>query len=250
MHTSTYIYYHGEQECHAYLAFDDRIEEPRPVVLVAHDWSGRNEFACKKAEQLAKMGYVGFALDMYGQGRTGDTKEEKLALMEPMMADRRLLRARILAAFDAACELPEVAPSCVAAIGFCFGGLCVLDLARSGVAMKGAVSFHGLLNQPQEVSKHPIQSKILALHGYDDPMVTPDMVNSFAQEMTQAKVDWQIYMYGHTKHAFTNPLVHDAASGLIYNPQAERRAMQAMVYFLDELFSEGMSSKECGVLSQ
>lgn len=250
MHTSTYIYYHGEQECHAYLAFDDRIEEPRPVVLVAHDWSGRNEFACKKAEQLAQLGYVGFAIDMYGQGRTGQTTAEKLALMEPIMADRRLLRARILAAFDAACELPEVAPGCSAAIGFCFGGLCVLDLARSGVATKGVVSFHGLLNKPEEANKHPIQAKVLALHGYEDPLVTPEAVNAFAVEMTQAEVDWQIQMYGRTKHAFTNPLAKDAAAGLVYNPTAERRAMQAMVYFLDELFSDGMSSKECGVLPQ
>lgn len=250
MNTSNYIYYHGEQECHAYLAYDDRIEEPRPVVLVAPDWSGRNEFACKKAEQLAKMGYVGFAIDMYGQGRIGETKEEKQALMEPLMADRGLLRSRILAAFDAVGELPEVDPRRVGAIGFCFGGLCVLDLARSGVKVSGVVSFHGLLQKPNDVRMHPIQAKVLALHGYNDPMVSPEAVNAFAKEMTDAEVDWQIHMYGNTQHAFTNPQAHDEAAGLIYNPDADRRAMQAMVYFLDELFSSGMSSKACGVLPQ
>jgi dienelactone hydrolase len=245
MNTSNYIYYHGEQECHAYLAYDDRIEEPRPVVLVAHDWSGRNEFACKKAEQLAKMGYVGFAIDMYGQGRLGETKEEKLALMEPLMADRRLLRGRILAAFDAALELPEVDTTRVGAIGFCFGGLCVLDLARSGVNVSGVVSFHGLFQKPEDVHAHPILAKVLALHGYEDPMVKPDAVNAFAKEMTEAKVDWQIHMYGQTQHAFTNPLAHDETAGLMFNPEAERRAMQAMINFFDEVFSTGLGATVC-----
>ncbi|MCX7115441.1 MAG: dienelactone hydrolase family protein [Gammaproteobacteria bacterium] len=237
MHTSNYLYYHGEQECHAYLAYDDRIQEPRPAVLVAHDWSGRNAFACQKAEQLAKLGYVGFAIDLYGQGRTGSTNEEKMALMEPLMADRRLLRARMLAALGAVSELPEVDSQRVAAIGFCFGGLSVLDLARSGAKVNGVVSFHGLLNQPEELHAHPIGAKVLVLHGYDDPMVTPVAVNAFADEMTRAGVDWQVHMYGQTQHAFTNPLAHDAALGTMYNEQAERRSMQSMVYFLDELFS-------------
>ena len=240
MHTSNYIYYHGEQECHAYLAYDERIQAPRPAVLVAHDWSGRNQFACQKAEQLAKLGYVGFAIDLYGQGRTGQTTEEKMALMEPLISDRRLLRARILAAFEAVSELPEVDSQRLAAIGFCFGGLCVLDLARSGAQIKGVVSFHGLLHAPEDLHPHPMVSKVLVLHGYDDPMVTPPAVTAFATEMTNAGVDWQVHLYGHTQHAFTNPLAHDLAMGTIYNEQAERRSMQSMVCFLDELFSDGV----------
>ena len=238
MHTSNYLYYHGELECHGYLAYDDRIEVQRPVVLVLHDWSGRNEFACKKAEQLAKLGYIGFALDMYGQGRLGETKDEKVALMSPLMADRGLLRSRILAAFDAVQELPEVLPKNTAAIGFCFGGLCALDLARSGVEVKGVVSFHGLLYAPTYVNKHPIKAKVLALHGYDDPMTSPEKLLDFANEMTEASVDWQVHAYGLTQHAFTNPLAHDQEAGLIYSPKAEKRALEAMVYFLDELFGE------------
>lgn len=238
MHTSNYIYYHGEQECYGYLAYDDRIQEPRPAVLVVHDWSGRNQFACQKVEQLAKLGYVGFAVDMYGQGRVGHTTEEKTALMQPLISDRRLLRERLFAAVEAVSELPEVNSGLLAAIGFCFGGLCVLDLARSGASLKGVVSFHGLLHAPEDLHPHPIVSKILVLHGYDDPMVTPPAVTAFASEMTDAGVDWQIHMYGHTQHAFMNPLAHDAAMGTIYNEQAERRAMQSMVYFLDELFSD------------
>lgn len=250
MHTSNYLYHHGEQECHAYLAFDDRIDTPRPLVLVIHDWSGRNAFACQKAEQLAKLGYVGFAVDMYGLGRLGETKEEKMGLMEPLISDRALLKARVLAAFDAAKELNEVDETKTAAIGFCFGGLCALDLARSGAEITGVVSFHGLLHPPEERPIRTIKAKILALHGYDDPMVSPDQVRAFADEMTKAQADWQVHMYGHTQHAFTNPLAQDPAFGTVYNSLAEKRSMQSMVCFLDELFSETTSSMRCGDLPQ
>lgn len=237
MHTSNYIYHHGEQELHGFLAYDDSHDRQRPAVLVAHDWSGRNNFACEKAEMLAKMGYLGFALDMYGHGRLGDTTDEKMGLMEPLANDRLLLRDRINAAFDAVIAMPEVDNSRVAAIGFCFGGLCVLDLARSGVPLKGVVSFHGLLHKPKELHPHPISAKILALHGYDDPMVRPEQVNEFCQEMTDAHVDWQVHLYGHTQHAFTNPEAHDMQLGTIYNPVAERRALKAMENFLQEIFA-------------
>lgn len=242
MHTSTYIYYHGEQAYHGYLAYDDRIEEPRPAVLVAHDWTGRNEFACQRAVQLAKLGYVGFAIDMFGEGRQGATKEEKSALIEPLIADRRLLRARIVAALDAVTGMPEVDENRVAAIGFCFGGLCALDLARSGAALKGVVSFHGLLFPPEDLHPHPMTAKVLALHGYDDPMVRPEQLNAFAEEMTHAKVDWQVHMYGNTEHAFTNPLADDPAAGLKYSATADKRSMQSMLCFLDEVLGDGMGA--------
>lgn len=250
MHTSNYIYYHGDEEHHAYLAYDNRIEEPRPLVLVAPDWSGRNDFACERALKLAKLGYVGFAIDMYGQGRTAEIKEEKSALMEPLIADRQLLRGRILAALDAAVALPEVDAKCVAAIGFCFGGLCVLDLARSGAQVKGVVSFHGLLGAPEELPSKPITAKILAFTGYDDPMVRPEAVNAFAEEMTKAKADWQIHLYGHTKHGFTNPDANDPILGTQYNPLADKRSMQTLLCFLDEVFGEGLSARGCGVSPQ
>lgn len=237
MHTSNYIYHHGEQELHGFLAYDDSHDRPRPAVLVAHDWSGRNDFACKKAEMLVNKGYLAFALDMYGQGRLGETTDEKMGLMQPLANDRLLLRDRINAAFDAVIGMSEVDNSRVAAIGFCFGGLCVLDLARSGVALKGAISFHGLLNKPKGLHTHPIQAKILALHGYDDPMVRPEQVETFCQEMTDAKADWQVHVYGNTQHAFTNPEAHDTQLGTIYNPLAERRAFKAMENFFQDIFA-------------
>ncbi len=235
MHTSNYLYHHGEQEFYGFLAYDDQNEQPRPAVLIAHDWTGRNPFVCEKAEMLAKMGYVGFALDMYGQGRLGESTHEKKALMEPLANDRQLLRDRIRAAFDALIAMPEVDTSRIAAIGFCFGGLCVLDLARSGAELKGVVSLHGLLNKPEELANEAIKAKILVLHGYDDPMVKLEQVKEFCHEMTEAKVDWQVYMYGNTQHAFTNPQAHDKQLGLVYSPRTERRALQAMTTFLQEV---------------
>lgn len=237
MHSSNYLYHHGEQELHGFLAYDDSHDKPRPAVLVAHDWSGRNEFACEKAQMLAGLGYVGFALDMYGQGRLGDTVPEKKALMEPLVSDRSLLRERIRAGYDALIALPEVDINRVAAIGFCFGGLCVLDLARSGAEVKGVVSFHGILSPPQEkLPKNFIKAKVLALHGYNDPMVLPKQVEEFCQEMTEAKVDWQVHMYGHTQHGFTNPQANDLQMGTVYQATSEHRSFQSMRNFLQEIF--------------
>lgn len=236
MHSSNYVYHHGEQELYGYLAYDDQTIKPRPAVLVIHDWTGRNDFACQKAELLAEMGYVGFAVDMYRFGRQGKSVDEKQALMTPLMNDRRLLRDRIQAGLDAVVTMDEVDNKRIAVIGFCFGGLCALDLARSGADITGVISFHGLLNKPEGISQQSIKAKILALHGYDDPMVLPEQMAAFCQEMTEANVDWQVHMYGHTKHAFTNPQAHDESLGTVYNAKAERRSWQAMADFLQEIF--------------
>lgn len=236
MHTSNYIYHHGEQELHGFLAYDDKVDIPRPAVLVAHDWSGRSELMCSKAKLLAEMGYLGFSLDMYGHGRIGTTTDEKKALMTPFVNDRLLLSERLRAAYDAVIGMDEVDSNRIAIIGFCFGGLCALDLARSGVEIKGAVSFHGLLNRPVDLKPELIKAKILVLHGYDDPMATPVQVNEFCQEMNEAKADWQVQMYGHVQHAFTNPDAHDHHAGLVYNSLAAKRAWNAMTQFFQEIF--------------
>lgn len=237
MHTANHIYYHEQQELHGFLAYEKPDESIRPAVIVAHDWGGRNSFACEKAKMLAKMGYFGFALDMFGNGKVSEINTEKAALIEPLMNDRRLLRARIRAAFDTVKGFPNVDPKRIAVIGFCFGGLCALDLARSGASIKGVVSFHGLLNKPSNLPNETIQAKLLILHGYDDSFVKPNEVESFCHEMTQAKVDWQVHMYGNTQHAFTNPLANDKQLGTIYNAMAEQRSLQAMTYFLQELLA-------------
>jgi dienelactone hydrolase len=235
MHTSNYIYHDELQELHGFLAYNSEIKGSRPAVLVVHDWSGRNDFACEKAIVLAEMGYVSFAVDMYGKGQLAETVEEKQALMNPLLSHQALLRQRIKAGLMAACSLSEVDTKRVAIIGFCFGGLCALELARSGASLKGVVSFHGLLHKPGTLKSEPIKAKILALHGYDDPMVPPEKVHEFCQEMTKAKVDWQMHMYGQVQHAFTNPKAHDTQLGTIYNAVAAQRSWQEMSDFLHEI---------------
>lgn len=220
-----------------YYAFDDKKQSKLPAVLVVHDWSGKNEFACKKADYLAALGFLGFALDMYGKGKSGSTKEEKTALMQPLVKDRALLRKRILAAFETVKKLPNVDTSRIGAIGFCFGGLCALDLARSGADVKGVVSFHGILMAPDAPKTEKIKAKILALHGYDDPMVKHDAVLAFADEMTKAKADWEINVYGNAMHAFTNPDANDPDFGTVYNKKADTRSFAAMRSFFEEVFA-------------
>ena len=235
MKTSTHSYHHGEQELQGFLAVGANVTKPSPAVLVAHDWSGQNEFARQKAVMLAEMGYAGFALDMFGKGKTGETNEEKQALIKPLLSERWFLAERMLAAFETLAAMPEVDSNRIAAIGFCFGGLCVLDLARSGAKLRGVVSFHGLLNKPHFPTKEAIQASILVLHGFDDPMVSPDDVTGFCQEMTDARADWQVHQYGHTKHGFTNPQANDPALGTLYNVRAEKRSFEAMTNFLKEV---------------
>lgn len=236
MLTQEIEYKDGNTNLKGFLAEDDKHAGKRPAVLVCHDWSGRNEFACQKAQQLAELGYVGFALDMYGDAKVFKTKEEKSAQIQPFIQDRTKLLKRILAAFNTVKMLKNVDADKIAAIGFCFGGLCVLDLARSGANLKGVVSFHGLLNPPQPAFNQPIKAKVLALHGYDDPMVTPDQIINFGHEMTHAKVDWQFHIYGNTMHAFTNPEANDPSFGTVYNKDADSRSWIEMKNFLNEIF--------------
>ena len=221
----------------AFFAFDDAFSDRRPAVLINHAWGGRDAFVTGKAEQLAELGYVGFALDMYGKGILGSTPDENAALMQPFMDDRALLQQRITAALAAVKLLPWGDETRIAAIGFCFGGLCVLDLARTGVAIKGVVSFHGLLGAPDNLKGQPIKAKVLAMHGHDDPMVPVEQVVAFEQEMTEAGADWQFLTFGHTMHAFTNPVANNPGFGTVYQADADRRSWLAMKNFLAEIFA-------------
>ncbi|MCX7118152.1 MAG: dienelactone hydrolase family protein [Legionellales bacterium] len=231
------IEYHQNKAIYrGFMAFDDTLPQPKPCVMIAHDWSGRNSFFCEKAKQLAAMGYVGFAVDLYGNAQTGETTDEKKALLESVISRRENVAERFLAAFDKALTLRVVDPQKIAAIGYCFGGLAVLDLARTGADVKGVISFHGLLSAPETRAACRIRSKILALHGYDDPLVPPAQVEQFAAEMTAKKADWQVHMYGHTQHAFTNPMANDDKMGLHYNREADLRSWRSTESFLAEIF--------------
>jgi len=230
-------YHHDNLALEGYLAWDDGFPGPRPAVAVAHAWSGRSPFECAKADQLARLGYVGFALDMYGKGRLGTSVTENQALMSPLTSNRPLLQARMNLAIEILRQQPQVDPARVAAMGFCFGGLCALDLARSGSDALGVVSFHGLLTPPGNTGGNRITAKVLCLHGYDDPMAPPEAIDEFAGEMTSAGADWQLHAYGNTMHSFTNPTANDPGFGTVYSAAADRRSWQAMANFFSEIFA-------------
>jgi dienelactone hydrolase len=209
----------------------------RPAVIVAHAWGGRGEIEMAAARRLAEQGYTAFALDMFGKGVRGGTREQNRALIAPLLADRALLQARMLAAVNVVREQSVVNPGKVAAIGFCFGGLCVLDLARSGADVAGVVSLHGLFTPPEVATGARIRAKVLALHGHDDPMAPPAAVAALQAELTAAGADWQIHIYGGTMHAFTNPEARDPAFGTVYSEVAAQRAWRTTDSFLAEVLT-------------
>ncbi|MED7819204.1 MULTISPECIES: dienelactone hydrolase family protein [unclassified Francisella] len=206
-----------------------------PAILIAPTWAGRDKFACDKAIALAKKGYLGFALDVYGDAKVGSSKEENATLMNTLLEDKYALMTRLRAAYSTVKKLPKVDKSNIAAMGFCFGGKCVLDMARSNVQLKAAISFHGLLDSTIAKEQN-IDAKILVLHGYNDPMVTPDQVNRFQQEMTKRKADWQLHSFGNTYHAFTNPSANDIEFGTVFNATSNKRAWKLAEDFLREAF--------------
>ena len=222
--SNTVNYLDGDVVLEGFFAYDDSVSTPRPAVLISHAWAGRDNFVKEKAKKIAELGYFAFALDMYGAGKVGTSIEENQNLMQPFMADRALLQRRMTAALSAVKLFPWVNDKQIAAIGFCFGGLCVLDLARTGVEIKGVVSFHGLLNAPNNLKNPAIKARVLVLHGNDDPMVSTEDVIKLEQELTAAGADWQLHTYGNTLHAFTNPLANNADFGTVYNAAADKRS--------------------------
>ena len=233
MKTETVNYQAKNIDLKGYVAFPD--VDNAPLVLIAHTWAGKDEFVHQRAEDLAALGYVGFAVDMYGNGKVGADTAENESLMTPLVSDRDMLKDRIVSALNYGKSLPGVDSSRAAAIGYCFGGLVVLDLARSGEDLSGVVSFHGLL-MPSDISEKGIKAKVLVLHGERDPMVPLDMVDTFQKEMTEAEADWQLHSYGGTYHAFTNPDANDPNLGTQFNKSANDRSWQSMKNFFAEIF--------------
>jgi dienelactone hydrolase len=229
-------YRDGDQILEARLVWDDSFAGPRPGVLVAHAWGGRSDYEDGKGDELARLGYAAFALDLYGKGVRGSNPEENAALMQPFLDNREMLQRRALLSLAALRRQPEVDSARVAAIGFCFGGLCVLDIARTGADLGGIVSFHGIYNAPGNTAGNRIRARVLVLHGWDDPLASPASVTALAAELSSMKADWQLHAYGNTMHAFTNPAANDPARGTVYDANADRRSWQAMRNFLGELF--------------
>jgi len=217
------------------LAADDSISEPQPGVVICHAWGGLSDYELTAAHKLAELGYAAFCLDVYGKGIRGSGPEENAKLMQPLLEDRALLQSRLLRGLQVASEASAVDTGRLAAIGYCFGGLCVLDLARCGANVSGVVSFHGLFHPPGNTEGQPISAKVLALHGWDDGLAPPESVVGLASELTTAGADWQLHAYGHTLHAFTNPQAQNPEQGAQYSESADRRSWQAAVNFLAEL---------------
>jgi dienelactone hydrolase len=236
--TKTVEYQQNGTVCQGYLAYDGAVRGRRPGVLVVHEWWGLNDFARQKAEQLAGLGYVALAADIYGQGLVTKDPQEAARLAGAMRGDKPLLRARAQAALKALAENPLVDPKRLGAIGFCFGGTTVLELAYSGADLKGVVSFHGGLTAPRPAELKGIKAAILVLHGADDFHVTAADIAAFQEAMRRGRLDWQMVYFGNAVHTFTNPAAgSNQASGSAYEPRAARRSWQYMQDFFKEIFA-------------
>lgn len=230
-------YRHEETILEGYLAYDDEIEERRPGVLVVHQWKGLSDYEKRRARELAELGYVAFAADIYGKGIRPETSEEAREQATLYRSDRQLLRGRANAGLQVLKNSELTLPEKVAAIGYCFGGGTVLELARSGADVAGVVSFHGNLDTPNLEDANNISGRVLVLHGADDPLVPPEQVQTFTEEMRSANVDWELVMYGGAVHSFTDSRAgDDPAKGSAYQEAADKRSWTAMQEFFKQIF--------------
>ena len=235
--TKVIEYKQGDQILEGYLAWDDAVAGTRPGVLVVHEWTGLGDYAKMRANKLAELGYIAFAADIYGKSIRPATPQEAGAQAGIYKKNPKLMRERVNAGLDVLRREPPCDPKRVAAIGYCFGGTCVLELARSGADVAGVVSFHGGLATANPADAKHIRGKVLVLHGGDDPHVPPKEVAAFEDEMRSAGVDWQLVVYGGAVHAFTNPASgNDKSRGAAYDAAADRRSWEAMKAFLGEVF--------------
>ena len=230
-------YRDGDTPLEGFLAYDDAGPARRPGVIVVHEWKGLNDYAKGRATQLAQLGYVAFAADIYGKGIVAKDHEEAAKLAGVYRSDRHLMRRRILTALEWLRHHELVDGSRIAAIGYCFGGATVLELARSGADVAGVVSIHGALDTPDPRDASRIQCRVLVLHGADDTFVTPEQVQAFRQEMDAARVRYQVITYPGAVHSFTVPEAgDDPSTGMAYNAEADRQSWNAMTAFLSEVF--------------
>lgn len=236
-HSEAIEYKHGDVVCEGYLAYDDTLTGLHPGIMIIHEWKGLGSYARSRADQIAKLGYVAFALDMYGKGVRPKTNEEASAQAGLFYKDIPLMRARANAGLEILRSQRIVDTTRIAAIGYCFGGKTALELARSGAPIAGVICFHGGLATDNPEDAKNISGKVLVCHGGADPFVPSEQVKSFEDEMTKAKVDWQLNLYGGAVHSFTNPESgNDPSTGAAYNERADKRSWQAALLFFDEIF--------------
>lgn len=237
LQTRTVEYRDGQTVLQGYLAYDDAVTGARPGVLVVHEWKGLGDYAKHRAEQLAGLGYIAFAADMYGRGVYAATHEEAAQLSGALRRDRALMRRRVQAGLAVLAAQPQIDPQRLAAIGYCFGGTSVLELARSGAAVHGVVSFHGVLDAPQPAQPGQVQARVLVLTGADDPHVPPAQVAAFEEEMRAAGADYRVVSYPGAVHSFTVPEAgNDPSTGIAYNAAADRQSWTELRRFFAQLF--------------
>ncbi len=226
-------YKQGDAALQGYLACDESHEGKRPGVLVVHEFWGLNDYPKRRADELAQLGYVAFALDIYGKGVVATDAKDASALARKYKSDRALLRARAEAGLSVLKNDPRVDPARIAAIGYCFGGTTVLELARSGADVAGVVCFHGGLDTPNPEDAKAIKGKVLVCNGAEDPSCGTEAVKAFEEEMRSTHVDWQLIQFGGAVHGFTN-----AGNKKAYNEAADHRSWAAMRAFFDEIFKK------------
>lgn len=237
--TKAVSYDHEEAKLTGHLYWDDAVEGKRPGVLVIHEWWGLNDYAKKRARMLAELGYVAFAADMYGDGKVTDQPPQAKEWMMEITADVEHWRERAALGLSQLGASDLVDGDKLAAIGYCFGGGTVLQMAYAGTEAKGVVSFHGSLPAAPEEAKGKIASKILVQHGYADSFVTPEVVANFQAKLEEAGANWQLDSYGGARHSFTNPDASDyGIDNLAYDAQTNARSWARMQAFFDELFKD------------
>ena len=239
LQTQPVDYRDGSTVLEGYLAVKKGIEGKQPGVLVVPDWMGLKKPYMDITDKLADMGYVAFAADIYGKGVRPANSQEAAAEATKYKTDRKLLRQRVLAGLEELRKNHNVDQNRIAAIGYCFGGTTVLELARSGAPVVGVVTFHGGLDSPTPADGKNIKGKVLVLHGVDDPFVKAPDIAAFQEELRKGNVDWQMVYYGDAVHSFTQPLAGtDKSKGNAYNEKAANRSWEAMKQFLREVFGE------------
>lgn len=237
--TKVIEYQSGDQVCEGFLAYDDATQGTRPGVLIVHQWKGLTDYEQKRAEMLAGLGYVAFCADIYGKGVRPAEVKEASALAGAYKGDRALYRERLTAAMDVLAAQPQVEKSKLAAMGYCFGGTGALEVARSGAAVRGVISFHGGLGTPTPADAKAIKGRVLVLHGADDPFVPPAEVDGFKKEMAEAEVGYEFVAYPGAVHSFTHWTAgSDNSKGAAYNKEADEQSWQAMKAFLTQVFSK------------
>jgi dienelactone hydrolase len=235
--TETIEYTVGDKTFRSFIAFDASKPGKRPGVLVVHEWWGLNDYAKRRARQLAEMGYVALAVDMFGDGKTTTDASVARQMAGEVYSDPEIAKARSEAALAALKARPEVDPDRTAAIGYCFGGAVVLGMARNGADLKGVVSFHGSLGTQTPAKPGTVKARVLVCHGADDPLVPEKQIADFMKEMRDAGVNWQMIFYGGAVHTFTNPEAGKAGiEGVAYNRDADVASWRAMKGFFDDIF--------------